>query len=155
MQQATAGGALTLDVHPFQLLREGEVVYREEDRERSLAFKLFRDGVRRLAFEPAAPWGELQSFLEIVALRFAGVRQQEDDVVTLLRKAEFGAISFHAVEGYEPEEDDPEPNEGARRRGQGAEPPAGFDTPFPYSLESEYLPRAPRILQAIRRTVDY
>ncbi len=31
----------------------------------------------------------------------------------------------------------------------------GFDTPFPYTLESEYLPRAPRILQAIRATVTY
>jgi pyruvate dehydrogenase E1 component beta subunit len=31
----------------------------------------------------------------------------------------------------------------------------GFDTPFPYTLESEYLPRAPRILQAIRETVAY
>ena len=31
----------------------------------------------------------------------------------------------------------------------------GFDTPFPYTLESEYLPRAPRILQAVRATVTY
>jgi pyruvate dehydrogenase E1 component beta subunit len=31
----------------------------------------------------------------------------------------------------------------------------GFDTPFPYTLESEYLPRAPRILQALRQTVSY
>ncbi len=31
----------------------------------------------------------------------------------------------------------------------------GFDTPFPYTLESEYLPRAPRILQAIREVVSY
>jgi 2-oxoisovalerate dehydrogenase E1 component beta subunit len=31
----------------------------------------------------------------------------------------------------------------------------GFDTPFPYALEMEYLPRAPRILQAIRETVAY
>lgn len=31
----------------------------------------------------------------------------------------------------------------------------GFDTPFPYTLENEYLPRAPRIIQAIRRTVEY
>jgi 2-oxoisovalerate dehydrogenase E1 component beta subunit len=28
----------------------------------------------------------------------------------------------------------------------------GFDTPFPYTLENEYLPRAPRILKAIRET---
>jgi 2-oxoisovalerate dehydrogenase E1 component beta subunit len=31
----------------------------------------------------------------------------------------------------------------------------GFDTPFPYTLEAEYLPRAPRILQAIRATLSY
>ncbi|MFT3916191.1 MAG: alpha-ketoacid dehydrogenase subunit beta [Anaeromyxobacteraceae bacterium] len=31
----------------------------------------------------------------------------------------------------------------------------GFDTPFPYTLEMEYLPRAPRILKALRETVRY
>jgi pyruvate dehydrogenase E1 component beta subunit len=31
----------------------------------------------------------------------------------------------------------------------------GFDTPFPYALEDEYLPRAPRILQAIREVAGY
>jgi 2-oxoisovalerate dehydrogenase E1 component beta subunit len=31
----------------------------------------------------------------------------------------------------------------------------GFDTPFPYSLEAEYLPRAPRILKAIREAARY
>jgi len=31
----------------------------------------------------------------------------------------------------------------------------GFDTPFPYTLESEYLPRAPRILKAIREVVAF
>jgi pyruvate dehydrogenase E1 component beta subunit len=31
----------------------------------------------------------------------------------------------------------------------------GLDTPFPYALEQEYLPRAPRILRAIREVVRY
>jgi 2-oxoisovalerate dehydrogenase E1 component beta subunit len=31
----------------------------------------------------------------------------------------------------------------------------GFDTPFPYTLENEYLPRAPRIQKAIRDVVAY
>jgi pyruvate dehydrogenase E1 component beta subunit len=31
----------------------------------------------------------------------------------------------------------------------------GFDTPFPYALEAEYLPRAPRILAAVRKIVAY
>ncbi len=31
----------------------------------------------------------------------------------------------------------------------------GFDTPFPYTLEMEYLPRAPRILKAVREVVSF
>jgi len=31
----------------------------------------------------------------------------------------------------------------------------GFDTPFPYSLEMEYLPRSPRILKAIREIAAF
>jgi 2-oxoisovalerate dehydrogenase E1 component beta subunit len=31
----------------------------------------------------------------------------------------------------------------------------GFDTPFPYTLENEYLPRAPRILKALRETAAF
>ena len=32
---------------------------------------------------------------------------------------------------------------------------AGYDTPFPYALESEYLPSAPRILQALLETARF
>lgn len=31
----------------------------------------------------------------------------------------------------------------------------GYDTPFPYTLENEYLPRAPRIFKALQETVAY
>ncbi len=31
----------------------------------------------------------------------------------------------------------------------------GWDTPFPYTLENEYLPRAPRILQGLRETAQF
>ncbi len=31
----------------------------------------------------------------------------------------------------------------------------GWDTPFPYTLENEYLPRAPRILKAMQETTAY
>jgi hypothetical protein len=130
-EAATEREALVLDVRPFELLREGEVVYREEDRERSLAFRLFRDGLRRLTFEPGVPWEELLTLLEIVAIRLTGVRQQEEDLVSLLRKAELRHVGITAVEGFVPEEDNPEPPEPRRRRGEGASPPAGWDAPFP------------------------
>ena len=45
-------GSLPLDVHPFDVALQGEVVYVDEDREKSMAFKLYRDGVRRLTFKP-------------------------------------------------------------------------------------------------------
>jgi pyruvate dehydrogenase E1 component beta subunit len=32
---------------------------------------------------------------------------------------------------------------------------AGFDTPFPYTLEHEYLPNADRVLGAIRQTLEW
>ncbi len=41
---------LVLEVHPFELVLGREVVYLEKDRERSLSFRLFRDGVRRIGF---------------------------------------------------------------------------------------------------------
>jgi 2-oxoisovalerate dehydrogenase E1 component beta subunit len=31
----------------------------------------------------------------------------------------------------------------------------GYDTPFPYTLESEYIPRAPRIFKAVKEIVAY
>jgi 2-oxoisovalerate dehydrogenase E1 component beta subunit len=31
----------------------------------------------------------------------------------------------------------------------------GYDTPFPYTLENDYLPRAPRIYKALKETVAY
>jgi pyruvate/2-oxoglutarate/acetoin dehydrogenase E1 component len=32
---------------------------------------------------------------------------------------------------------------------------AGFDTPFPYALESTYLPDADRVLAAIEQVVNF
>lgn len=105
-----AHGALALAVGPYEFLLEKDVVYAEKDRERSLAFRLFRDGVRTLVLQPGLTWEEALQLLEIVSLRFAGARQQEDDVVTLLRKAAFQHLAFTAVEGFVPSEEHPEPD---------------------------------------------
>src|SRR5512139_4280666 len=98
-------GPLVLDIHPFELTLGREVVYLERDRERSLAFRLFRDGVRRLSFAADTSWDELLRLLQILSIRYTGVRQQEDDLVTLLRKAGFAGIHVSAIEGFVPEEE--------------------------------------------------
>ncbi len=99
-------GPLILSVRPYEIAVEGEVVYKEEERERSLAFKLFRDGVRRLTVFEDVEWSDLLRLLEILSIRYSGIRLNEDDIVTLLWKANFQHIEVEAVEGFVPEEED-------------------------------------------------
>ncbi len=99
-------GPLTLAIQPFEIAFEGEVVYRNRDRDRSLAFRLYRDGVRSLRFRPGFDWEELAKLLEILSIRYTGVNQREEDVVTLLWKARFHHLEVVSVEGILPDDDE-------------------------------------------------
>lgn len=132
---ARVHGALELEVRPFELLYAGQVVYLERDRERSLAFRLFRDGVRALSVSATAPWDEQLRLLEILSIRYTGVRQQEDDIVTLLWKAGFTEIQVEAVEGVVL--DGGQEARGPRRRGLRIEAPRDRDQPHPTLLDGE------------------
>ena len=153
-------GPLLLEVHPFELTLGREVVYLERDRERSLAFRLFRDGVRRLSFMAGTSWDELLRLLQILSIRYTGVRQQEDDLVTLLRKAGFESIQVAAIEGFVPEEEhqesplDPDLLRGSRER---YDPPAQWDTPlppFPEAAPLVYRPATEGLLARLRAEED-
>ena len=149
-------GPLLLEVHPFELTLGREVVYLERDRERSLAFRLFRDGVRRLSFMAGTSWDELLRLLQILSIRYTGVRQQEDDLVTLLRKAGFESVQVAAIEGFVPEEEhqesplDPDLLRGARER---YDPPPQWDSPlppFPEAAPLVYRPVTEGLLARLR-----
>ena len=99
-------GDLELDVRPFELVLGGKVVYLERDRERSLAYKLFRDGVRKLTIREDVSWEELTHLLEILSIRYVGIHMNEDDILTLLWKASFRNIDIEAIEGFTQDEDD-------------------------------------------------
>ncbi len=101
-------GAMALAVRPFEMVIAREVVYLERDRERSLAFKLYRDGVRSIIIRPEVEWEEMLALLKILSVRFVGIRSNEDDIVTLLWKAAFQSIDVHAVEGFVPKDEDEE-----------------------------------------------
>jgi HEAT repeat protein len=127
-------GELPLVVRPFELVVGGEVVYLDRDRERSLAFRLFRDGVRRVTLEAGLTWDEVLKLLEILSIRYTGVRQAEDDMVVLLWKAGFTNIQLEAVEGFVPEEevgDGAGAGAPAGSRGGTVEAPPDFDLPAP------------------------
>ena len=145
-------GALDLEVRPFELVLRGEVVHVEKDREKSLAGRLFRDGIRRLTIEPDASWEEQLKLLEVVSVRFMGVRQQEEDVVTLLTRAAFRSISFGAVSGLVATGKDEEPAL-VRRRPAARAFPADFDGPKPPILPPRQFgcfPIPPSALEAFQ-----
>ena len=119
--EALALGPLMLEIRPFEILLKREIVYLERDRERSLAFRMFRDGVRRLTISPEVAWDELFHMLEILSIRYTGVRQTEDDIVTLLWKAGFQHIEVVAVEGFVPEEEAEPAGEGRPMSAAGSE----------------------------------
>lgn len=126
-------GPLDLDVRPFELVRDGEVVYSERDRERSLSWRMFRDGVRRLVVRPDVTWEELLSLLEILSIRYTGLRQQEDDIVTLLWRAGFVNIEVHSVEGVisQDEQTTMSQKKESRWTGPRYQAPTDWDQPLP------------------------
>ncbi len=135
MERLLAHGSLHLEVHPWELMRDSEVVYRDQDREKSLAFRLYYDGVRSLTFHPDVTWDELTRLVGILSIRYTGIRQQEDDVVTLLWKANFKHIDFDTVESYTPVDDENRGSEGLtssleRRKGL-YDPEHEFNLPWP------------------------
>jgi hypothetical protein len=97
-------GQITLAVHPFELKFEDQTVYLNRDRERSMAFRLYRDGVRALTFRKGFGTDELTRLLEILSIRYTGVNQREDDLVTLLWKARFEHVDVATVEGIVPQD---------------------------------------------------
>lgn len=140
----TRFGALSLEIRPFEIASSGEVVYLDRDRERSMAFRLYRDGVRRLEISADVPWHEILKLLEIVSIRFTGIRQAEDDMVVLLWKAGFTEIQVEAVEGVINEE-----FEDTRiwRSAAHIDAPADFDLPaprLPAEQNIQYVPVYPQ-----------
>ncbi len=148
-----AHGALSLEVRPRELALAGEIVYREEDREKSLAAKLFGDGVRRLVLLPEVTWPELLRLLEVLAVRFAGLRRGEEDTVTLLRKSELRGVHVQAVAGLAAAEEGDEESAAATT----VVLPVAWDLPLPRLPRPgplAYVPLQERELQALRSEVQ-
>jgi hypothetical protein len=149
-------GQLTLAVHPYELKLEDQTVYLNRDRERSLAFRLYRDGVRALTFRKGFQAEELTRLLEILSIRYTGVHQREEDMVTLLWKARFTHLDVATVEGIVPEDED------AGGLGGPVAAPRAFALPDDVDLPRPQLPPpkgptwievAPERLQALRDEV--
>lgn len=92
-------GAIHLVVLEFHLKFNDDVVYDSHDRNDSLAFLLYRDGLRRLSFHPGLEPEELRAFLTCLnRVAVAAIASDQDDLVTLFWEHDFHAIRYFAVE---------------------------------------------------------
>src|SRR6185295_1534726 len=86
-------GDITLVVQQFDFLYENYSVYHNADRNESLAFRFYGDGVREITFREGLEPHELRGFLDVLK-RAVETAQVQDDVVTLLWERDFRHIEY-------------------------------------------------------------
>ncbi|HEX2188443.1 MAG TPA: hypothetical protein VHG51_06065 [Longimicrobiaceae bacterium] len=90
-------GRVSLQVEEKEVLWAGEPVYRGETRAEDLAFLLYRDGVRELTFLPGFEVEELAAFLDVL-VRVQRLKEDEDDLLTLLWARDWKGLRYRYVE---------------------------------------------------------
>ena len=89
---------LQIEVTENALICERQPVLQEENKTESLAFTLFKDGLRTLTLAPGVEDNELVKFLQIVNKAKALDAEAQDDLITLLWEEEFEHFKYHYVE---------------------------------------------------------
>ena len=92
-------GTLRLKIKQYELLHGNETVYENLNRLESIAFCLFVDGLREIAFHPGLDKEELMGFLEVIG-KVSDARGIDDDVVTLLWEKKFSHITYLMIEDF-------------------------------------------------------
>ncbi len=94
---------LVLIVSETDFLWEDSVVYHQASKHDSLAWTLYKDGMRVLTFSPGAEETEVVRFLEAVQRARMLPAEADDDLNTLLWEQEFQYITYRVAE-FLPEE---------------------------------------------------
>ncbi|HET9940778.1 MAG TPA: HEAT repeat domain-containing protein [Candidatus Eisenbacteria bacterium] len=123
-------GDITLVVQQFDLLYENYSVYHNADRNDSLAFRFYGDGVRVITFREGLEPHELRAFIDVLK-RSMETAQVQDDVVTLLWERDFRHIEYQFIPLEDLTEEsgeilNPEDEELAVSEGGGIPWPSGF-----------------------------
>ena len=89
-----ATGDLVFDVQESDLRWEGNVVYHNEQKNESIAWTLFKDGVRTVTLRPGVEENEIVRFMQV--LHQARVLQADaaDDLLTLLWQEDFQFLAY-------------------------------------------------------------
>jgi hypothetical protein len=91
--------ALNLQVGEYKLLFEEKPIYENTDMKESLAFLLYKDGVREIRFLKGLEDREISDFLDILG-KNEQISRLEDDIVTLLWQKDFAHITYFATDEF-------------------------------------------------------
>ncbi len=91
---------LILKVAEAELIWEEQVVYRQLNKGESIAWTLFKDGMRELTIYRGAEDEELPRFLETVNKARFLATDAGDDLLTLLWGLEFESIKYHFIDFF-------------------------------------------------------
>ncbi len=89
---------LTLQIERYSIRYENIVVYEETEKDISIAFRLFRDGIREIRFLDGVTADEILIFLEIVSRT-----DRDQDIALNLWECDFTHIDFYVVDEEEDE----------------------------------------------------
>lgn len=89
---------LVLQIVETDIIWEEQVVYHQPNKTESLAWTLFKDGMRVLTLFPGVEEEEVIRFLEIVQRSRNLAADAGDDLLTLLWEQDFGLIQYHFTE---------------------------------------------------------
>jgi HEAT repeat protein len=91
---------LTFVVREFELLHRNDPVYSNTDKYQSIAFRMYRDGVRLISFHKGIANDDLMAFFEALT-RCMETDNLEEDFVTLLWEKDLQAITYYEVNDFE------------------------------------------------------
>lgn len=92
--------SLTFVVREFELVHRTEPVYSNTDKHQSIAFRMYRDGVRLLSFHRGISDEDLLAFFEAVT-RCMETDNLEEDFVTLMWAKDLQGITYYEVNDFE------------------------------------------------------
>ena len=89
---------LTLQIVETDIVWEEQVIYHQPNKSESLAWTLFKDGMRVLTFFPGVEEEEIVKFLDIVQRARTLAADAGDDLLTLLWEQDFSLVQYHFTE---------------------------------------------------------
>ena len=85
---------LVLDVRDAELRWSGHVVYQQEARGESIAWMLFKDGVRSVTLLPGVENEEIVGLLDVLHRARTLQEEDNDDLLTLLWEKDFQLVRY-------------------------------------------------------------